>query len=158
MVAASLNQDFRDLLAELITAEARFMVVGAHALAALGVPRTTGDLDVWIDCSAENAPRVWRALAAFGAPLEATGLNARDLMTPGVVYQIGQPPRRIDILTEISGVAFETAWPGRFLLKVEGLSVPFVGREAFILNKHASGRPKDLLDLELLQEAEGGGS
>lgn len=153
---SSLNQDFRDLLAELIAAEARFLVIGAHALAALGAPRSTGDLDVWIEASDKNARRVWQALASFGAPLEATGLTLGDLATPGVVYQIGQPPRRIDILTEISGVAFETAWPGRQVLTVDGLEVPFVGREAFVVNKRASGRTKDLLDLELLHEAEGG--
>ena len=86
-----MNPDFLDLLAALVRAEARFLVVGAHAMAAHGVPRATGDLDVWVQASAENAARVWEALIEFGAPVRAFGLSQADLTVPGVVFQMGEP-------------------------------------------------------------------
>jgi hypothetical protein len=144
------NQDFLDLLEELRRAEATFLVVGAYALAAHGIVRATEDLDILVRPDAENARRVWRALAAFGAPVEATGLTVDDLERPDLIYQIGQPPHRIDILTEVSGLDFDPAWKTHQVAMLGDLAVPFLGREALILNKRASGRPKDLLDLELL--------
>ena len=109
-------QDFRDLLVELVRADARFLIVGAHALSVHGVPRATVDLDVWIEASPENAKRVWAALAAFGAPLESLNIRESDLTRPDTVAQFGLPPWRIDILR----------------------------------NKRASGRTKDLADIESL--------
>jgi len=103
------NRDFRDLLAAFLEAGVRFLVVGAHAMAVHGVPRATGDLDVWIAPDPENADRAWSALAVFGAPLAATGVARADFGRPEQVVQVGLPPRRIDILTSISGVAFEDA-------------------------------------------------
>ena len=147
-----MNPDFVDFLAALLAADARFLVVGAHALAVHGVPRATGDIDVWIERSPENAARVWRALDAFGAPAPALGLQRVDLETPDQVVQIGLPPRRIDILTGVSGVEFGDAWTDRVVHRVDGLDVPFLGREALIRNKRASGRFKDLGDLEALGE------
>lgn len=143
-------QDFRDLLAELRRAEARFLVVGAHALAAHGVPRATVDLDVWIDPSPENAARVWAALAAFGAPLESLAITPADLTRPDTVAQFGLPPWRIDILTGISGVTFDEAWPDRIEAYFDDVLVPFIGQAAFVRNKQASGRLKDLADIEAL--------
>jgi hypothetical protein len=147
-----LNRDFLDFLAALIRAEARFLVVGAHALGAHGVPRATGDLDVWIEPTTENAARVWQALAEFGAPLESLGITAVDFETPDLVAQIGIPPSRIDVLTGISGVAFEEAWPDRMTIEVAGLPIPFLGRTPLIRNKRSAGRLKDLADLEALGE------
>ena len=147
-----MNDDFRDLLAALLDAGARFLVVGAHAVAVHGVPRATGDLDVWFNPDPANAERVWKALAAFGAPLAALGFKQADLQRDDQVFQIGQPPRRIDMLTGISGVAFDEAWPGRMIGRVAGLDVPFIGREALVRNKRAAGRAKDLADLEALGE------
>jgi hypothetical protein len=92
-------------------------------------------------------------LIRFGAPVEAMGLKLEDLSQPGLVYQIGLPPRRIDILTEISGVSFEEAWPSRVLEEVGNLRVPFLGREALLRNKRASGRAKDLADVESLDSS-----
>lgn len=146
-------EDFKDLLAELVRAEARFLVVGAHALSVHGVPRSTVDLDVWIDRSAENAKRVWRALAAFGAPLDALGVSEADLMRPDIVAQFGLPPYRIDVLTGVSGVTFEEAWAERIDGLVGDVRVPFIGRAAFVRNKRASGRTRDLADLESLGES-----
>ncbi|WP_353269209.1 hypothetical protein [Gemmatimonas sp.] len=143
-------EDFRDLLAEFGRAEVRFLVVGAHALAAHGVPRATVDLDLWIDPSPENAARVWSALAAFGAPLDSLAITPADLTRPDTVAQFGLPPWRIDILTGISGVTFDEAWPDRIEAYFDDVLVPFIGQAAFIRNKRASGRLKDLADIEAL--------
>jgi hypothetical protein len=145
-------EDFRAVLAELIKANARFLVVGAHALGVHGVPRATVDLDIWIDRSPDNARRVWAALAAFGAPLRALKIEETDFVRPDVVVQFGLPPTRIDILTAISGVVFDEAWVERIEDRFEDVRVPFIGRAAFIRNKRASGRKKDLADLEALGE------
>lgn len=150
-----LNEDFRDFLASLLEADARFLVVGAHAMAVHGVPRATGDIDVWIAPSADNAERVWSALLRFGAPVETLGLSREDFTRRDQVVQIGVPPRRIDVLTTISGVEFADAWPQRVQHPVGALQVPFIGRAALILNKRASGRAKDRADLEALGEAPG---
>ncbi len=149
-----MNEDFRDLLAALLASGARFLVVGAHAMAVHGVPRATGDLDVWISRDAENAERVWSALLRFGPPLEAMGVSREDLTRPDLVVQIGLPPRRIDVLTTISGVGFDEAWTGRSTHDVAGLPVPFLGRSELVRNKRASGRAKDRADLEALGEVE----
>ena len=147
-----MNEDFRDLLRALLEAGARFLVVGAHAMAVHGVPRATGDLDVWIAVDPENADRVMKALTRFGAPLGAIGISRADFLREDQVVQIGLPPRRIDVLTSISGVGFEDAWAGRLTHEVEGTKVPFLGRDALVRNKRASGRAKDRADLEALGE------
>jgi hypothetical protein len=146
------NQDFLDFLRCLLDAGARFLVVGAHAMAAYGVPRATGDLDVWVSAEQENAARVWEAVLRFGAPIEALGISRLDLATPGKVIQFGVPPRRLDVLTSVSGLDFESAWGHRKSHAVAGMQVPFLSREDLIANKRASGRPKDLADLEVLGE------
>lgn len=148
-----MNEDFVEFLAALLAAEARFLVVGAHALAVHGVPRATGDIDVWIDRTPENVARVWRALADFGAPAEALGVRLADLEAPDVVVQLGLPPRRIDLLTGVTGLTFAEAWATRVTHAVAGLPIPFLGRDALVRNKRASGRYKDLGDLEALGEA-----
>lgn len=147
-----MNEDFRDLLRALAAEGVRFLVVGAHALAVHGVPRATGDLDIWIRRTEENARRVWRALRAFGAPLEALDLSRDDLLVPNRVVQLGVPPRRIDLLTDLTGVEFSTAWEGRATVAIGGIEVPFIGRDALVENKRATGRSRDRADLESLGE------
>jgi hypothetical protein len=144
------NPDFLDLLRELCVADARFLVVGGYAVSLHARPRATGDLDLWVEPSAANAARVLRALRAFGAPLE--DLSETDLTAADTVYQMGLPPRRIDLLTSLTGVAFGEAWEGRALLDLEGVRIPFIGKDALIKNKRALGRPRDLADLEALQD------
>jgi hypothetical protein len=146
------NEDFRDFLAALLGTGTRFLVVGAHAMAVHGVPRATGDLDVWIAADAGNVDRAWAALLRFGAPVESMGVSREELSRPDQVVQIGLPPRRIDLLTSISGVSFGEAWPMRVTHEVEGLQVPFLGRASLVQNKRAAGRAKDLADLEALGE------
>jgi hypothetical protein len=104
-----MNPDFVDLLRAFIAADVRFLIVGAYALALHGRPRATDDLDVWIDATPENAARVIRALTDFGAPL--TDVTVEDFSRAGVTYQIGVALGRIDILTELTGLAFGEAWP-----------------------------------------------
>jgi hypothetical protein len=147
-----MNEDFLDILRCLIEAGARFVVVGAHALAVHGVPRATGDLDIWIDPDAANAAQVWGALLEFGAPVEAMGVTRHDLETPGMVVQLGLPPRRIDLVTAITGVDFADAWRSRVAHRIAALDVPFIGRAELIRNKRATGRLQDLADLEALGE------
>jgi hypothetical protein len=122
------------------------LIVGAYALALHGRPRATGDLDIWIDATPDNAARVMRALTAFGAPLQ--DLSREDFAHEGVTYQIGIPPGRIDVLTELTGLTFAEAWPDRMRGAFGEIDVDFIGREAFIRNKRATGRPKDLGDIE----------
>lgn len=151
-----MNSDFPDFLAELLRAQCRFLIVGAHALAFHGVPRATGDLDIWIDSSPENAKRAWAALVAFGAPVDAKGLVPADLQKPDIVAQLGVPPLRIDILTGISGVKFEDAWLTREAGDFEEVPVFFIGRAAFLANKRAAGRPRDLADVADLEKKQPG--
>lgn len=143
-----MNRDFAEMLSALSEAGAEFLVVGAHALAAHGIARATGDLDIWVKPTKENAERVMRALMAFGAPL--MDLTLDDLTKTDTVFQIGVEPSRVDILSGISGVGFDEARSRRIVLDIEGVTVPVLSRADFITNKRASGRPKDLLDLELL--------
>jgi len=144
-----MNPDFRDLLHALSEAEARFLVVGAYALAVHGRPRATGDLDIWVEPTIDNAARVYQALVEFGAPLD--DLTQSDLAAAGVVFQMGLPPRRIDILTSISGVAFSDAWPRRVTARFGDVAAPVIGRDDLLANKRASGRPKDIVDADLLE-------
>jgi hypothetical protein len=144
------SDDFSDLLSAFAEAGVRFIVVGAYALAAHGVPRVTGDLDLWVESTTENARRVWQALASFGAPLESLTISEEDFTVADRVVQLGVPPYRIDILTSISGIGFHEAWDDRLNGTLFGIPVPFLGRDAFVRNKRASGRMKDLEDIRLL--------
>ncbi len=146
-----LNPDFRDMLSALNEEGAEFLVVGSYALAAHGHPRTTGDIDLWVRPTPENAARVWKALVRFGAPLDRA--NPADLSTPGNVLQIGVVPRRIDVMTSIEAVTFEAAWPERIEVELEGLRVPVLGRADLLANKKALGRPQDRADVARLEES-----
>jgi len=148
-----MNEDFRDFLVALVRAGARFLVVGAHAMALHGIPRATGDLDVWIRPDRSNAARAWEAIVAFGAPIRSMGISQDDLAVQGTVIQIGLPPRRIDLLTRLSGLEFDKAWPNRVSVPLDQFEIPFLGRDDLIRNKRAAGRPKDLADLDALGEA-----
>ena len=144
-----MNQDFLDLLRAFAAHDVRFLIVGAYALAIHGRPRATGDLDVWIDATDDNAARVYAALRSFGAPLG--DVSEQDFARPGIVYQIGVVPGRIDILTQLSGLVFDEAWPTRLRGVFGSLDVDFIGRDAFIRNKLATGRAKDRIDVQSLE-------
>lgn len=142
------NQDYSDLLRELSAHRVNYVIVGAYAMAAHGIVRATGDIDILVEPTPANAEAVIASLAAFGAPL--SGITAADFSTPGTVYQIGVPPNRIDILTDIDGLSFAEA--GVVNVEINDQLVPFLDLESLKRNKAASGRTKDKLDLELLQE------
>ncbi len=144
--------DFRDLVVELNRAGARFLIVGAHALSAHGVPKATSGLDLWVDPAQENAARVLEALTAFGAPLDALASASATLSDPECVLQLGVEPFRIDIMTDITGVTFSEAWPNRVEGEFRGVLVHFIGREDFLRNKRSSGGFKALADIEYLGE------
>lgn len=143
-----MNADFRDILGLLSKHNVDFLVVGAHALAAHGLIRATGDLDIWVRRSPDNADRVWRALAEFGAPM--SDLSPQDFVSVDRIVQFGVVPRRIDLLTSIDAVEFEEAWSERVELQVENMRIPVLGKAALIRNKRATGRAKDQLDAEAL--------
>jgi len=146
-----MNPDFRDLLAAFNAHGVEYLVVGAHALAAHGHVRATKDLDVWVRPSAENAPRVIAALRAFGAPLH--DLVEEDLTRSGLVFQIGVPPVRVDVMTAVDGVEFDDAWPDRLDAALGDLPVPVLSRKHLIDNKKAAGRLQDLADVERLEQS-----
>jgi len=137
------------MLSALVGADAEVLVVGAHALALHGRPRATGALDIWVRSTRANAERVWEALLRFGAPLQ--DLTCEDLTGPGLVYQIGLPPRRIDLLTSITGVTWPDAWSDRVHVDVQGINVPILGKSTLIANKRATGRAQDLVDVAALE-------
>jgi hypothetical protein len=141
-----MSQDFVDLLRCFTAADVRFLVVGAYAVGLHARPRATGDLDLWIEPAPANATRVMAALRAFGAPLAQ--LDECDLGRPDMVVQIGVPPRRIDLLTSLTGVEFAAAWPRRVRSAIGGVACDFIGRDDLVANKRALGRPRDLADLE----------
>jgi hypothetical protein len=145
----NLSSDSIDLLRALNDANARYLIVGAHAIAYHARPRATADFDVWVDPSPENARRVYKALAAFGAPLD--NLTVQELQSDDLIFQIGVAPYRIDVITDISGVAFDEAWPGRSEDRLGDLKIFVIGREDLIKNKKAAGRRKDLADVERLE-------
>jgi hypothetical protein len=126
-----------------------YLVIGAYALAAHGNPRATKDLDVWVRCSQLNAEHLLRALTRFGAPLSE--VQSQDFTRPGITFQIGVAPRRIDIVTEIDGVAFDEAYPNRLIAEVDGVRVPLISRQDLLKNKKAAGRPQDLADAAWLE-------
>ncbi|MGQ0544273.1 MAG: hypothetical protein ACT4P3_02950 [Betaproteobacteria bacterium] len=145
-----MSPDFRDLLSAFNAQGVEYLVVGAHALAAHGHVRATGDLDIWIRPDAQNAPRVIAALRAFGAPLQ--DLRESDLTLPGLVFQIGVAPLRIDILTAIDAVQFDEAWTDRVSATFAGEKVAVLSANHLMRNKRAVGRTQDLADLEWLEK------
>jgi hypothetical protein len=141
-----------DILRALLDADVEFVIVGAHALGAHGLVRATGDLDVLVRPTPDNAARVIDALRRFGAPIAAHGIRQDDFEKEDNVYQIGLPPRRIDILTSISGVDWPEAWASRTFVDAVGMKLAVLGRDALLKNKRATGRDRDLVDARALED------
>jgi hypothetical protein len=144
-----MNRDFVEMLSALSAEGVEFLLVGAYAMAAHGWPRATGDIDIWVNPTSENAERVLRALRRYGAPL--FDLTSADLKRTDTVFQIGVPPSRVDILSGVTGLTFEEAWSSRITAPVGDLTVPVIGFDALLKNKLAAGRPKDLADVAWLK-------
>lgn len=140
------NSDFRDLLLAFNDAEVRYLIVGGLALAFHDRPRFTKDLDVWVEATDDNAGRVYRALAEFGAPLEK--ITPVDFSKADIVFQIGIAPLRVDVMTSISGVSFSEAWASREKSSYGDVPVNVIGRDDLIANKRATARAQDLLDIQ----------
>lgn len=144
----SKSSDYKDLLSVFNAFRVRYLVVGGYAVMQYTEPRYTKDLDVWIDRSPPNARRVYRALASFGAPLKE--ITENDFSDRYSIVQIGMAPVRIDIIMNLPGVRFSTAWSRRKRVVVRGLSVNFISRADLIKSKKAAGRRSDLIDLDSL--------
>jgi predicted nucleotidyltransferase len=144
-----LNEDYKEMLQCLLEEHVRFLLVGAYAVAVYGYPRATKDIDIFVRAAPENASSLMKALARFGAPL--SDVSESDFSTEGVVFQIGNSPRRIGILTRISGVEFESAYANRKTISIAGMEVPIISLEDLIANKRATGRTQDLADVEKLE-------
>jgi Nucleotidyl transferase of unknown function (DUF2204) len=145
-----LTSDLREFIALLNSNAVEYLVVGAFAVSFHGYPRYTGDLDILVRPTAENANRVLRAISEFG--FESLKITTQDLQTPDFVLQLGRSPVRIDILTTISGVSFEEAWTGRREGPIDGLTTQYIGCNELIRNKEATGRARDLGDAEELRK------
>lgn len=144
-----MHSDFEELLSIFNAHDVKYLIVGGHAVMLYTEPRYTKDLDLWVEATHENASRVFRALATFGAPL--TGLSPDDFANEDFFYQIGVPPVRVDILMSISGLTFANAWPNRLESTLGAQKIAFIGRADLIRNKRASGRHIDLHDVESLE-------
>ena len=148
-----LNKDFKEFIESLNSTGVEYLLVGGYALAAHGHPRYTGDIDIWVDPTPVNATRLMLALDRFG--FGKLGLTAGDFMQPQAVVQLGYPPARIDLLTSIDGVEFGPCHERRVVMRVDGVDVPVIHLVDFKANKLATGRAKDLADLESLDDAGG---
>jgi predicted nucleotidyltransferase len=146
-----LNKDYKEMLQCLLEENVRFLLVGAYALAAHGFPRATKDIDFFVWATPENAANLMQALTKFGAPLH--DISTADFSSEGIIFQIGNSPRRIDIITNISGVRFEQAYANKRAISIEGIDIPVISLDDLIVNKRASGRIQDLADVEKLESA-----
>ncbi len=143
------SQDFREFIELLIKNKAEYLVVGGYAVGVHGHPRYTGDLDIWLNPNPENAELILKSVNEFG--FSSFNLTISDFTKPGNVIQLGYPPLRIDLLTEIDGVTFENCFQNKTQVTIDNLSVNFIGYEDLLKNKRESGRPKDIDDIENLR-------
>jgi len=143
-----LDKDFNEFVELFLEHNVRFLIVGGYALAAHGLPRATGDLDAWVWVNPENAQNIMLALNAFG--FQNLSLTESDFSKEDSIIQLGYPPFRIDILTSIDGVVFDQAWEKKIVVELNGMNVPFIGRDDLITNKKAAGRPQDIADVSRL--------
>ena len=145
-----LTPDFIEFIECCVRRDVQFLIVGGYAVAAHGHPRATKDLDVWVLIDPTNADHLIKALEDFG--MGSVGLTADDFLEPEIVVQLGYPPIRIDLLTSVSGVAFEDCWANRVTVDVGGIEAGFISADDLITNKRATGRPQDLVDADTLEQ------
>ena len=145
-----LNEDYKDILQNLLEEKVKFLVVGAYAMAIYKKPRATGDIDIWVEASKTNSEKILKALVRFGAPIK--DLDKHTFAEKGIVFQIGVAPRRIDLITYIDGVEFDSAYKSKKIVDIEGLKVPFISKKDLIKNKKSTSRIKDMADAEELEK------
>jgi len=146
----TLNEDFSEFARLLEEADVKYLIVGGYSVALHGFPRYTGDIDFFVAISPENATKLVEVFNVFG--FGALGLSKSDFTEPDYVIEIGREPRKIQVLTGIDGVLFETAWKNRVVVSMNGMNLKFLGKEDLIANKRAVGRPKDQIDLLELEK------
>lgn len=143
------SQDFKEFIELLIKNKAEYLIVGGYAVGIHGHPRYTGDLDIWLNPTPANADLILKSVNEFG--FSSFNLSQADFTKPGNVIQLGYPPLRIDLLTEIDGVTFEECFKNRKEVVIEELKVNFIGYNDLLKNKKESGRPGDIDDIDNLK-------
>lgn len=143
------SPDFKEFVELLIKNNVEYLIVGGYAVGVHGYPRYTGDLDIWLNQTSINADKILLAVNEFG--FSSLGISKEDFIKPGNVIQLGYPPLRIDLLTEIDGVAFKDCYKNRKEVEIEGIIVNFIGYQDLLKNKKETGRPRDMDDLENLK-------
>lgn len=146
----TLGTDFEEFVACLNKHKVEYLVIGGYALAFHGNPRHTGDLDIWIAISDDNAKKMCFVINEFG--MSSLGLKKEDFLKQGLITQIGYPPLRIDILNEIDGITFSDAYKNKLVIDIDGLMVDYIGLADLIKNKTASGRSQDITDVKTLKK------
>lgn len=144
-----INKDFREFIQLLNEHKVRYLVIGGYAVAFHGYPRYTKDIDIWVWLDKENAEQLIKVLNDFG--FGSLDLKAKDFLNPDQIVQLGYPPNRIDIVTEINGVEFETCYSSKIEVSIEGTLINFIDLDNLKKNKRATGRYQDLADLEHLE-------
>ena len=145
-----LSNDLREFIGLLNSRGIEYLIVGAHSLAFHARPRFTGDLDILIRPTAQNAEKIVAALRDFG--FGGLEISPSDFTQPEQVIQLGRAPHRIDLLTSISGVSSEDAFKTRIAALLDDLPVAFLSKDLLIANKRAVGRPQDIADLSELED------
>ncbi len=143
------SQDFREFIELLIKNKAEYLIVGGYAVGIHGHPRYTGDLDIWLNPTKKNAALILKSVNEFG--FSSFNLATEDFTKPGNVIQLGHPPLRIDLLTEIDGVSFKECFVNRKEVIIDELVINFIGYYDLLQNKKKSGRPRDIDDIDNLQ-------
>lgn len=144
-----MNKDFREFIESLNGHGVEYLVVGGYAVGYHGHPRFTQDLDVWVKPSVANAEKVLSSLSAFGFPSGELSIN--DFTNPNTVFQMGNPPFRVDIMNSVDGLKFEPCYKRRVSAKLDGVEMPILSRNDLVRNKKAIGRKKDLADVDHLK-------
>jgi len=145
-----LKKDFSDMIKIFLEEQVSFLLVGGISINLYGYVRATKDMDLWVEANKENALKVFKALAKFGAPMQ--GISVQDFEKEGMIFQIGIDPIRIDIITTITGVKFGEAIQNAKIMEIDGINIPTISIQDLIKNKKASGRHKDLADVEVLEK------
>lgn len=145
-----LNQDYREMLSLLLGNNVEFLLVGAYALAAHGIPRATGDIDIFVKPNSNNAINLFKTFGEFGVSIENISID--DFAKPEIIFQIGVAPRRIDIITKIDGLTFEEAAKGKKMVNIGNMVIPVISVNNLIINKSATGREKDKIDAKNLKK------
>ena len=149
----NLPEDFLDMINCLHSNKVNYIIVGGYAMAISGFIRATGDIDIFVEPTVDNSKNVYMALVEFGAPLNS--IEENDFSTEGIVYQMGVPPLRIDIITKVDGITFKEACKDALIEKISGISVPFLSLDKLITNKETTGRNKDKIDAIELKKIKG---